>query len=131
MSHLLDTNICSAHLKRPAGLMHRFVQHSGRLFISSIVLGELYAWAHRRASPQPLLDRIDNELLADMSVVDFDVRCAEKFGRIHGQLLQRGQTVSRLDLLIAATALAYDLTLVTHNTHDFENVPGLRLEDWL
>jgi hypothetical protein len=32
---LLDTNICSAHLKRPAGLMHRFIQHSGRLHIPS------------------------------------------------------------------------------------------------
>jgi hypothetical protein len=31
MSFLLDTNICSAHLKRPAGLMRRFVQHWGGL----------------------------------------------------------------------------------------------------
>ena len=29
MSFLLDTNILSAHLRRPAGLVHRFVQHSG------------------------------------------------------------------------------------------------------
>jgi tRNA(fMet)-specific endonuclease VapC len=131
MSFLLDTNICSAHLKRPAGLMHRFVQHAGRLFIPSIVLGELYAWAYRRSSPQPLLDRIDNELLADVAVLDFDRRDAAEFGRIHGQLLRRGQSVSRLDLLIAAVALAHDLTLVTHNTQDFQSIPGLRLEDWL
>ena len=31
MSYLLDTNICSAHIRRPAGLAHRFVQYSGRL----------------------------------------------------------------------------------------------------
>lgn len=36
-----------------------------------------------------------------------------------------------MDLLIAATALAHDLTLVTHNTHDFAHVPGLRVVDWL
>jgi len=35
-----------------------------------------------------------------------------------------------LDLLIAATALVHDLTLVTHNTQDFMNVPGLGLADW-
>jgi hypothetical protein len=40
MSFLLDTDTCSAHLKRPSGLMHRFVQHSGGLFIPTIVLGE-------------------------------------------------------------------------------------------
>ena len=45
MSYLLDTNICSAHLKRPSGLSHRFIQYGGRLHIPTIVLGELYAWA--------------------------------------------------------------------------------------
>ena len=42
MSFLLDTDTCSAHLKRPAGLMHLFVRHSGGLFIPIIGLGELY-----------------------------------------------------------------------------------------
>ena len=31
MTYLLDTNILSAHLRRPSGLQHRFVQHAGRL----------------------------------------------------------------------------------------------------
>ena len=29
MSHLLDTNICSAHFRRPGGLAHRFFQYGG------------------------------------------------------------------------------------------------------
>jgi tRNA(fMet)-specific endonuclease VapC len=33
--------------------------------------------------------------------------------------------------MIASVALVNDLTLVTHNTRDFENIPGLRLQDWL
>ena len=36
-----------------------------------------------------------------------------------------------VDLMIAAVALVHDLTLVTNNTKDFQNIPGLRLEDWL
>lgn len=55
MSYLLDTNICSAHLKRPGGLTHRMIQHSGRLYTSTVVLGELLAWAYRRNNPAPLL----------------------------------------------------------------------------
>jgi tRNA(fMet)-specific endonuclease VapC len=36
-----------------------------------------------------------------------------------------------MDLLIAVVALVHNLTLVTHNTADFHNIPGLRLDDWL
>src|SRR5687768_17053607 len=46
MSFLLDTNICSAHMRRPGGLAHRFIQHSGRLWTSTLVLAELYAGAY-------------------------------------------------------------------------------------
>jgi tRNA(fMet)-specific endonuclease VapC len=131
MSYLLDTNICSAHLKRPAGLVHRFIQHSGRLFIPTPVLGELYTWAYHRSNPQPLVDRIAEELLNDVAVLEFDSRCAIEFGQLNGQLLLQGITVDSVDLMIAAVALVHDLTLVTHNTRDFERIPGLRLDDWL
>jgi tRNA(fMet)-specific endonuclease VapC len=36
-----------------------------------------------------------------------------------------------VDLMIVSVALVYDLTLVTHNTADFQSIPGLRLVDWL
>ena len=131
MSFLLDTNICSAHLKRPAGLMHRFVQHSGALYIPTIVLGELYAWAYRRPHPTSLLQKIENDLLPDVVVLDYDPTCAKEFGRLRGSMLQTGLVVSRLDLMIGAVALVHDLTMVTHNTADFRPIPGLRLADWL
>jgi tRNA(fMet)-specific endonuclease VapC len=41
MTHLLDTNICSAHMRRPGGLAHRFFQHAGGLTISTVMLSEL------------------------------------------------------------------------------------------
>jgi len=50
---------------------------------------------------------------------------------IRGSLLRQGIRVSPVDLMIASVALVHDLTLVTHNTRDFQNIPGLRLEDWL
>ena len=51
MSFLLDTNILSAHLRRPSGLAHRFFQHSGRLYTSSVSLAELYDWVKGRHDP--------------------------------------------------------------------------------
>lgn len=131
MNFLLDTDTCSAHLKRPAGLMHRFVQHAGGLCIPTVVLAELYTWAYNRNNWAEAVQRIQNDLLIDVVVLDFDSACANQFGAVRAQLLQVGVSVSRMDLLIASVALVHDLTLVTHNTADFRNIPNLRLEDWL
>lgn len=131
MSYVLDTNICSTHLKRPAGLIHRFIQHAGRLHVPTIVLGELYAWAFLRSNPSALLDKIENDLLRDVGLLPFDDKSAKEFGRLRGTLMRRGISVSRLDLMIASIARVHDYTLVTHNVVDFRHIPGLRVEDWL
>ncbi len=71
MSFLLDTNICSAHIRRPAGLAHRFMQHAGRLWMSSIVLAELYAGAYMLDQPERILAGIE-ELRKDVGLLAFD-----------------------------------------------------------
>ncbi len=130
MSFLLDTNICSAHMRRPAGLAHRFFQHAGRLAIPTIVLAELYAGAHMTENPDQLLEAI-NDLLADVEVIDIDNTAALAFGKLRGDMKRQGLATNPMDLLIASVAIAHDLTLVTENTRDFSNIPGLRLENWL
>lgn len=47
------------------------------------------------------------------------------------RLVRQGISVPALDLMIGSVALVHDLTLATHNTADFQNIPGIRLEDWL
>jgi predicted nucleic acid-binding protein len=71
MSHLLDTNICAAHFRRPAGLAHRFIQYGGGLFLPTVVLAELYAGAYHVADPAPLLQKVA-DLLQDVHVLPFD-----------------------------------------------------------
>ena len=88
MSHLLDTNICAAHFRRPGGLAHRFIQYGGGLFVPTVVLGELYAGAYHVSNPAPLLQKIA-DLLNDVQVLDFDHACAEQFGKVRGSLLQK------------------------------------------
>jgi len=58
MNFLLDTDICSAHLRRPAKVAHRFIQHAGGLAIPTIVLAELYAEAYKHPSLSKLLPLI-------------------------------------------------------------------------
>jgi tRNA(fMet)-specific endonuclease VapC len=117
MTHLLDTDICSAHMKRPGGLAHRFIQYSGGIAISVVTLAELFAGAYKRALPARLLTGI-GDLLNDLVVLDFDAVCAEQFGKVRGPLLRQWIATPTADLMIASTALVYNLTLVTHNTAD-------------
>ena len=130
MNFLLDTDICSAHMRRPAKLAHRFIQHTGQLAISSVTLAELYAGAYKHSQVSRLLALI-TDLLQEVQVIDFDSACAEQFGQVRGTLLQQGISVPTTDLMIASAALVDNLTLVTHNTADYQNIPGLRLNDWL
>jgi tRNA(fMet)-specific endonuclease VapC len=129
MNFLLDTDTCSAHMRRPGRLAHRFIQYTGQLAIPTIVLGELYAGAYKHPNTARLLTLI-SDLLQEVIVLDFDAVCAEQFGQVRGTLLQKGISVSRVDLMIASVALVYNLTLVTHNTADYQRIPGLRLDDW-
>ena len=131
MNHLLDTSILSVYLKRPGGLAHRFIQYSGRLYVSTIALAELYVWAFGKADPSSRLSAIEEMLSNKVTRLDFDDDCAKTFGQVRIDLQQRGIRVNPVDLLIASVALVYDLTLVTHNTADFPNIPALRLDDWL
>lgn len=131
MSFLLDTDHLSAHLRRPSGLAHRFFQYSGRLYTPSIALAELYVWAYRRSDPTDALEAIDRMLFYEVSVVNYDGDCAREFGRVRMELRRQGIEVPTVDLMIASVALVYDLTVVTHNTADFQRIPNLRLDDWL
>jgi tRNA(fMet)-specific endonuclease VapC len=130
MSFLLDTDICSAFLKGDHRVGNRVIQYSGHLHVSAITAAELFTWALRsKASPTRLQGLI--ELLDGVVVLDVDRAVAYKFGEIRAEHLDRGLSTPQMDLLIAATAISHNLTLVTHNIGDFANVPGLEIMDWL
>jgi tRNA(fMet)-specific endonuclease VapC len=131
MNFLLDTCTISAHIRRPSGLQARFIQYSGRRYVSSVALAELYVLAYRLDDPTSRLDVIETIIGDELAVVDFDAACARVAGRHRAVLIRRGASVPPIDPLIGATALAHDMTLVTHNTADFRTIPGLRLVDWL
>lgn len=130
MSFLIDTDICSAHLKGVGAVTARFLQYTGRLHISVVSMGELYTWAFRANAPQRRLPALE-ELFSDLIVLDGDAGVAERFGRLRAAMLDAGSPPPSMDLWIAATAIENGLTLVTHNTADFEAVPDLVLADWL
>src|ERR1700687_3659887 len=81
LSFLLDTDICSAHMKNVGRVNNRFAQHGGGLYISTVTLGELYVWGLRaKASPKRMQSLLD--LLKDVQVLLVDEAVARKFGEV-------------------------------------------------
>ena len=130
MGLLIDTDTCSANLKQKGPVMSRFLQYTGQLHISTVTVGELFTWALRaKAPPERMQGLLD--LLNDVDILDVTEAVGRKFGEVRAGLLDAGKPAPGMDLLIAATALVHNLTLVTHNVPDFANIPDLRVVDWL
>ena len=130
MSYLLDTNICSAWIRGDRKIHAKMRQYAGNLYLSTISLSELYVWPYRKDRSTLLFQRIE-KLRQEVHILPFDETEAKIFGKVRGEQLCHGISFNTFDLQIAATALAHNLILVTHNIEDFMNVPELHIEDWL
>jgi tRNA(fMet)-specific endonuclease VapC len=94
------------------------------------VLGELLYGARASARATENVEKV-YQLLRAIEGVDFDRDCAEAYSALKVDLRHRGRPTNEVDALIAATALAHNATLITHNVRHFENITGLQIEDWL
>ena len=127
--YLIDTNVISEIRKGDRaniGVRQFFdaaIQNNARLYVSSITIGELRRGVdlifHRGdASQGKLLENWLNSILEHYqdNILSIDYEIALLWGKMRVSEPQHA-----LDKLIAATALNYDLTVVTRNIKDFEN----------
>jgi tRNA(fMet)-specific endonuclease VapC len=97
--------------------------------VCSIVKAELFYGAMKSANPERNLS-LQQQFLAQFISLPFDDLAAMTFGIIRSQLEALGTPIGAYDLQIAAIALTNNLTLVTHNTREFQRVNNLLIEDW-
>ncbi len=95
--------------------------------LCSVVIGELFYGAERSDQRARTLSQV-RKFCGPFESLPFDDRAAEEYGAIRAHLARQGTPIGPNDLMIAA--IANSVTLVTHNTAEFERVPRLRLEDW-
>ena len=129
--YMLDTNILSDLVKHPQGLGFQCIATVGESSVctSIIVACELRFGATKSGSSR-LLDQLER-ILKVLPILRLEPTADRHYATIRTYLEQVGTPIGSNDLLIAAHALALDLTLVTANTREFERVPALRLENWL
>ncbi|AXJ94215.1 MULTISPECIES: type II toxin-antitoxin system VapC family toxin [unclassified Sphingomonas] len=126
--YLLDTNVClDFAFARSATLRSRIRAQNGRdMGISSITLAELRFGAQRPEADAADEARVDI-FVSILRVHDFDRAAAERYGQFAAfSPVRRGS----FDRLLAAHALALGHVLVTNNTRDFADIPGLIVENW-
>lgn len=129
MRYLLDTNIAIHAGAANSAVLGKFSKYAGSIFLSALVLTELFRGLHKNRAFNTVRQAQLDVLLQQFPVIGFDAAAAEAYGRIIAQL---GWVKGRdFDRMIAAHALSARATLITANEKDFQDVPGLRYENWL
>ena len=131
--YLLDTNIISYFINDyQLALVERVAQAmaSQTAAISVITQAELRYGQAGMVAADKRRSAIDL-VLTQVIVLPWTAAAADQYGLLKQALKTHGKPIGDMDTLIAAHALAEKLILVTHNTRHFENVPQLKLEDWM
>lgn len=94
--------------------------------ISWVSVAEVYDGAFSSSNPHLRLVNV-RQFVSRYQVLGIDDAIAERIGQERWGLRRRGALISDLDLLVAATAMVYDLSLLTFNRKHFERLPDLKL----
>ena len=126
--YLVDTDWVISYLNGQARVISRLdeLKEEG-LGVSVVSLAELYEGIYYSTDPEGN-ERDLADFLRGVTVIAVDAETCKLFGKARGALRASGNLVGDFDLLIGATALRHDLTLMTNNRRHFERVEGLRLE---
>lgn len=135
MNYLLDTCLLSEFMKpqENRGVIDWFdAQHDETLYISVLAIAEIKKGIAKLGSTKRAgelaawLDSVVERF--DQRILPFDISMAGHWGAMIATLESKGGPMPVIDSLMAATALARDLTLVTRNASDFTDT-GVKIFD--
>ena len=131
LTYLLDTNILSDLVRNPQGKISAQITKAGEDSIcTSIVVAAELRYGAAKSNSAKLAERIDL-ILSALEILPLETPADHQYATIRHHLTRQGTLIGPNDLLIAAHALANNLTVVTANAGEFTRVPGLKVENWL
>lgn len=129
MKYLLDTNICIYFLKGKYGLVEKIEQIGlENLYISEITIAELKFGAAKSDRPiknKAVIEAFVEQIKQIPIYNSLDIYAAEK-----ALLSKKGKIVDDFDLLIGASAIANQMTLITNNEKHYDRLTNIRIENW-
>jgi predicted nucleic acid-binding protein len=136
---LIDTNVLSEYNRpgSPNAGVKRWLETTARelQYVSVITLAEIQKGIElldegkRRAQLEQWLTQ-DLETWFSGRVLHVDRQVSRRWASLLAQAVRRGRPLPTVDSLIAATALAHDLTIVTRNVRDFDGTGAPTLNPW-
>lgn len=130
MAYLIDTDTIIFALRKDKSVLARFEENKNiPISISMITYAELVFGAKRSQNEQKNMIKV-NHIREIYPIEELNEGVMDVFADIKAKMFDKGIRIEDMDLLIAATAIYNELTLVTNNTKHFENVPNLKLENW-
>ena len=126
-TYLLDTSIIICYLQGKENAVKLLNSIEGELTSSCICLAELFEGVYRVKNKSET-EKIVTDFFKSLSeLYPVDEKIAKYFGKIRAKLKIEGHVIEDIDIFIAATCLAYDLTLITNNTKHFSSLTSLKI----
>ncbi len=130
MMYVLDTNTLIYYFKGMGRVGERLLAHSPQeIGIPALVLYELEVGLAKSIAPEKRRRQLADMLMV-VAMLPFGAAEARQAAQIRATLEKTGEPIAPYDVLIAATALANQSKLVTHNVREFSRVEGLQVVDW-
>lgn len=132
MIYFLDTNTCIYFLNgKFESVKDKLLSlPPDRIKIPAIVKAELLFGAFKSNRREETVKKVEL-FLSPFEVISFGDKAAYEYGTIRLALEISGNPIGPNDLIIAATTIAENATLVTHNVSEFSRVSKLKFEDWV
>lgn len=131
LEYLLDTNILSDLVRNPQGVVAAQITKAGEDTVcTSIIVAAELRYGAIKSNSAKLAERIDM-ILSALEILPLETPADHQYASLRHHLTRQGTPIGPNDLLIAAHALASDLTVVTANVGEFSPIPSLKVENWL
>ena len=126
-SYLFDTSIIVNIFRGKKEEQKIMEDLEGERTSSFVCLAELYEGVARSRNRQEEENNLVKFFSRLNNVFGIDNEVAKKFGEVRSALKKSGNVIEDMDLLIAATCIAYNQILITHNKKHFSRIPELKI----
>lgn len=131
MNYLLDTCAISDFFKKIPSTIHRLECSSPQeIHVSSITVMEIEYGLALNPEKEKKIRPVWDSFLETIEVLEFCNKCATRAATLRANLKSSGLPIGPYDILIAGTALAYNMIVVTSNLKEFTRMSELTIEDW-